>query len=248
MAKIRHVAVMVKDAKTLKEFYEQAFGFEQCYGPSASNSYMVIDGTFNIALLQVRQGKSEITGTHRADGGEADQRLGINHFGFVVDDVDQTVQAVGAELKHGENPQDGRPAEMRVFDPWGNGFDLSARGYFGREEVRLPAVRHLAVQTDKPGEMAAFYGSKVGLHAAGSDPDGTVCLTDGLIHCSFVPRGRTEKKGVQYYGIQVDSWEATAARFKAMGVPFTPPADPDGEVEMRDPEGNLLVLSQRGWG
>ena len=28
MAKIRHVAVMVKDAKTLKEFYEQAFGLD----------------------------------------------------------------------------------------------------------------------------------------------------------------------------------------------------------------------------
>ena len=50
---------------------------------------------------------------------------------------------------------------MRVYDDWGNGFDLSARGYFGREEQRLPAVRQVVLQADHPGEVADFFKSKL---------------------------------------------------------------------------------------
>src|SRR5256714_7121436 len=132
MAKIRHVAFMVKNPKALRDFYVQGFGFEQCY-ESKTGSVMVTDGLFNLALLQIRGADADVVGTHRADGGEADQRPGINHFGFVVDSVDETLSRLGGDLKRGQNPQDGRPAEMRVVDPWGNNFDLSSRGYFGRE-------------------------------------------------------------------------------------------------------------------
>src|ERR687884_26693 len=110
VAKIRHVAMMVKDAKRLRDFYVEGFGFEECYH-SASDSYMVTDGLFNLALLKIRPNDSPLAGTHRADGGEADQRPGINHFGFVVDSVEEILERVGDDLKHGVNPQDGRPAE-----------------------------------------------------------------------------------------------------------------------------------------
>src|SRR5947209_4662268 len=156
MAKIRHVAFMMKEPKKVMEFYEEGLGFEQCY-ESQSGSVMVTDGLFNLALLQIRPGESDVVGTHREDSGEADQRQGINHYGFVVDSVDETLERLGDDLKHGENPQDGRPAEMRVFDPWGNAFDLSSRGFFGREEKRLPAVRQITVQADRPNEVADFY-------------------------------------------------------------------------------------------
>src|SRR5712692_10598562 len=116
MATIRHVAFMTKDPKKLRDFYEQGFGFEECYS-SESGAFMVMDGLFNLALLPIREGESEVEGTHRADGGEADQRPGINHFGFVVDSVEEILERVGDDLKRGVNPQDGRPAEMRVYDP-----------------------------------------------------------------------------------------------------------------------------------
>lgn len=248
MAKIRHVAFMVRDAEALKDFYERAFGFEQCYGPSASNSYMVMDGTFNLALLQVRGADSEVVGTHRADGGEANQAPGINHFGFVVDSVEEALTRVGAEdLKHGQNPQDGRPAEMRVFDPWGNGFDLSARGYFGREEERLPAVRHVVVQADDPEAVAEFYTTRLDLAPQGRGEGGSVELGDGLISLSVVPKGPLAKSGIQYIGIQIDGWDETAWRFEAMGRSLPVPQRKDGQVTIEDPEGNLIVLSQKGW-
>jgi catechol 2,3-dioxygenase-like lactoylglutathione lyase family enzyme len=246
MAKIRHVAFMINDPPILRDFYEKGFGFEQCY-ESASGAIMVMDGTFNLALLKIREGESEVVGTHRADGGESDQRPGINHFGFVVDSVDEILQRVGSALKHGENPQDGRPAEMRIEDPWGNKFDLSARGFFGREEVRLPAVRQVVVQVDRPNEVADFYKDKLDLKEEGRGSDGSVYLGDGLIHLALVQEGLTHKRGVQYIGIQIDDWDATAERFKALGRSLAIPKDRDAELPLRDPEGNLVVLSQRGW-
>lgn len=247
MAKIRHVAFMINDPEKVRDFYVQGFGFEQCYA-SASGAIMVMDGTFNVALLKIREGESEIVGTHRADGGEADQTPGINHYGFVVDSVEETLDRVGRGLKHGVNPQDGRPAEMRVEDPWGNKFDLSARGFFGREEVRLPAVRQLVVQADRPAEVAEFYREKLELVEQGRRADGTVLLGDGLIQMAVVQEGLTNKRGVQYIGIQIDDWKKTADRFRAMGRTLPIPADPNAEVAIRDPEGNLLLVSQRGWG
>src|ERR1051325_2712953 len=192
MAKIRHVAFMIKDTAKTRDFYQQAFGFEECYA-SKSGAFMVMDGTFNIAILPILGTQSETVGTHRADGGEADQRAGINHYGFVVDSVEEILERVGPDLKHGVNPQDGRPAEMRVYDPWGNAFDLSSRGFFGREEVKLPAVRQLVVQSDRPNEVADFYKTNLELKDEGQSPDGSEHLGDGLIHMSLVQEGLTDK-------------------------------------------------------
>jgi len=241
---------MVHDPDTLKDFYEKGFGFEQCYR-GESGAIMVMDGLFNLALLKIRDdgtnSDAEVLGTHRADGGEADQTPGINHFGFVVDSVDEILQRVGPELKHGVNPQDGRPAEMRVEDPWGNKFDLSARGFFGREEANLPGVRQVCVQTDHPHEVAEFYVDKLELKEEGRAPDGSVYLNDGIVHMSLVQEGLTAKKGIQYIGIQVDDWDALSERFKAMGRPLPSRPSKDVDVPIRDPEGNLLVLSEKGW-
>ncbi len=247
MAKIRHVAMMVNDAAKMRDYYSQGFCFEQCYGPSASGSIMVMDGLFNLALLQVRPGESDVVGTHRADGGEVHQELGVNHFGFVVDNIQESLDRIDKNLKHGENPQDGRPAEMRVVDPWGHNFDLSSRGYFGREDVRLPAIRNVVVQTEEAESMAEFYKAKLDLTEERRGADGSVYLSDGLIHMALVPKGLTDKQGIQYIGIQVDDWDEAAKRFQAMGQPFEVPADRTAEAQVRDPEGNLLVLSQKGW-
>jgi catechol 2,3-dioxygenase-like lactoylglutathione lyase family enzyme len=64
---------------------------------------------------------------------------------------------------------------------------------------------------------------------------------------AVMQEGLTPKTGIQYIGIQVDSWEATAERFAAAGQQLPKPAHPDEDVVVRDPEGNLLVLSERGW-
>jgi len=242
MAKIRHVAMMVHNPKLLRDYYVQGFGFEPCY-ESKTGSIMVTDGLFNLALLQIRGVDSEMVGTHRADGGEANQAPGINHFGFVVDSVDATLERIGGDLKHGENPQDGRPAEMRVVDPWGNNFDLSSRGFFGREEKRVPAIRQVIVQADDPAAVAAFFTEKLELQEEGTDAEGGVALGDGHVHLAIVPQGLTAKRGIQAIGIQVEDWAALRERFTAMGQTLPMVASDDAEITVQDPEGNVLVLS-----
>ena len=37
-------------------------------------------------------------------------------------------------------------------------------------------------------------------------------------------------------------------RFKAMELTFPVPANRNGEATLCDPEGNLLILSEKGWG
>jgi catechol 2,3-dioxygenase-like lactoylglutathione lyase family enzyme len=246
MGKIRHVAFMIKDPPKVRDFYEQGFGFERCY-ESASGSLMVMDGLFNLALLKIRDGASQVMGTHREDGGEAIQTPGINHFGFVVDSVDETLGKLGSDLKQGQNPQDGRPAEMRVFDPWGNGFDLSARGYFGREEKRLPAVRQVVVQADRPNEVAEFYQENLELNEVRKLSDGSILLGDGYIQLALVQEGLTNKRGIQSIGIQVEDWDEIAERFHGMGQTLQLPRDKNQDLTIRDPEGSLLVLSHKGW-
>ena len=244
MAKIRHVAFMVKDPVRMLEWYQRGFGFEQCY--ESKYARMALDGLFNIALIQPREGEAEVVGTHRADGGEPDQRLGINHFGFLVDSVEDTLERL-PDLKHGQNPQDGRPAEMRVYDDWGNAFDLAARGYFGREEKRLPAVRQVVLQADHPDEVADFFKSKLELEEVDRAPDGSVALSDGYIRLDVVEEGILPKNGIQYIGIQIDSWEALEARFKEMGEQLPKRAPNQTEMRIRDPEGNPIMLSEHGW-
>jgi hypothetical protein len=137
---------------------------------------------------------------------------------------------------------------MRVEDPWGNKFDLSARGFFGREEVRLPAVRQVVVQVERPDEVAEFYKSNLDLEEKRRGSDGSIYLGDGLIEMALVQEGLTSKRGVQYIGIQIEDWQATAERFKEIGYAFPVPRNKDADVTQRDPEGNLLVISQKGWG
>lgn len=245
MAKIRHVAYMVKDPVKMLDWYQRGFGFEECY--SSEFARMALDGLFNIALIRPREGESEVIGTHRADGGEANQKPGINHFGFVVDSVEATLDRLDSSLEHGENPQDGRPAEMRVYDHWGNAFDLAARGYFGREEKRLPAVRQVVLQADRPGEVAEFYKSALELEETGRAPDGSVILSDGYIRFDLVEEGIVPKTGIQYIGIQIDDWAALEARFKAMGEQLPRRGEHQAELRIHDPEGNLIVLSEKGW-
>jgi catechol 2,3-dioxygenase-like lactoylglutathione lyase family enzyme len=246
VGKIRHVAFMIKEPKKVSEFYQQGFGFEECY-ESKTGSRMVLDGLFNVALLQIRPNASAVVGTHREDGGEANQTPGINHFGFVIDNLDETLAKIGSDLKQGQNPQDGRPAEMRVYDPWGNSFDLSARGYFGREEKRLPAVRQVVVQADRPNEVAEFYQENLGLNEVRKISDGSVILGDGHIQLALVQEGLTNKRGIQSLGLQIEDWDEVAERFHAMGQSLQVPRDKNQDITVRDPEGNLLVLSLKGW-
>src|SRR6266508_2140801 len=205
MAKLRHVAFIVKDPDKLYEFYHHLFGVEKVRrGPTGA--IHVIDGLFNLAFLKQNVSDSPVINTHRADGEEIDQVQGINHYGFLVDNVEQALSRLDVSLQRGETPQNGRPAEMRFIDPWGNKVDLSARGFLGREEKKLPGVRYVVVQTERPERAAEFYKSVFELREIRNAPDGSVRLSDGDITLELSKQQSIEKPGIQYFGFQVEDW------------------------------------------
>ena len=185
--------------------------------------------------------------THRADGEEIDQKQGINHYGFLVDNTEQTLGRLDGSLQRGDTPQNGRPAEMRIIDPWGNKVDLSARGFLGREEKKLPGVRYMVVQADAPEKAAEFYKTVFDLKEIRTAADGSIRLTDGDITLDLTQKKTIDKSGIQYFGVQVENWSQVKGRFKDVGLELSYPEAGETEVRFNDPEGNVFAVSEKGW-
>lgn len=119
MAKIRHVAITAKDPEKLSEFYRTTFDLKEVHrGELREDKRQAIylsDGYINLAILPAR-----------------DRAEGINHFGFQVDDIEETgkiAMAAGARQDLVEKPRDGRFAEFGIKDPVGVPVDLSEAGW-----------------------------------------------------------------------------------------------------------------------
>src|SRR6202035_426884 len=124
-ARIRHIALCVKDIKATADFYEKAFGLKRTpirEGATAWNCYLS-DGEVNLALLQY---KGEI------GAGVPKGFVGIHHFGFQCDDLpaqQEKVEAAGGEFFFdlGEPEDDG--FERKFKDPNGIIFDINWKGW-----------------------------------------------------------------------------------------------------------------------
>ena len=253
MAKLRHIAFISPDPKLLSDFYQKHFGFEEIK-VFPSTSRMVIDGLFNLAFLKRRDKASEVVGTHRTDGAELEREPGLHHYGFVVDDLQQAVAKLPRTLTRGVSPQasDGvsgpegaRPAEMRFVDPWGNNVDLSSRGFLGREEKKLPAVRLAVLSVPDPDTAMDFYQSQFNLDLLGRADDGSIRLSDGTITILLTKDQFRAKRGIQSLGIETADLAALKESLHGAGVPTSESSL--GQLQFKDPEGNLVVVSERGW-
>lgn len=134
MAKLRHIALSVKDVATARQFFEQAFDMEMV-GESANGAVYLSDGTMNIALLN-RKG--------RPLGWEGDGEFyGIDHFGMWVEDIEQAceqVEAAGATHLMGNRTGDPNSFyEVKYRDPMGNVFDITTSGWKGAVKDVKPA-------------------------------------------------------------------------------------------------------------
>jgi catechol 2,3-dioxygenase-like lactoylglutathione lyase family enzyme len=253
MGKLRHIAFISQEPKRLSDFYQNFFGFEECR-VFPSGSRMVIDPLFNLAFLKQAAAQVTVSGTHRADGSETELTVGIHHYGFMVNNLEEAVAKLPPNLTRGANPQisagisgpeAARPAEVRFIDPWGNNVDLSSRGYLGREEQRLPGVRLLAVHVPDLEKACAFYKGQFDLQVARRDSDGAVCLSDGIATLLLTNQQSRPKSGVQYFGIQVNDLVSLKKRLQESEIQISE-AGPD-RIELTDPEGNRVLISESGW-
>ena len=78
MAKIKHIAIRTVDVEKTSTFYKEVFGLHQV--GLGQNGVYLSDGHLNLAILK----------SHR-EGEEGPSGLGIEHLGFQVEDVDETL-------------------------------------------------------------------------------------------------------------------------------------------------------------
>jgi len=120
LPRVAHIAFNALDPTGIMQFYELLFGFCELdtsferRNQERKNRFMG-DGTTNLAIHPFYNGAPE--------GHE--YRFGVNHFGFLVSDMDAKLDSFSREIEVAKRP-DSRPyAEYRLQDPEGNRFDLS---------------------------------------------------------------------------------------------------------------------------
>ncbi len=127
MARIRHIALVVRDLEATADFYQKAFGLERSElseGPTARRIYMS-DGHVNLALLQY---KGE-TGSGLKDPSGF---VGVHHFGFQVDDLpkqQKQIEKAGGQFFFDLGDPDDDDFERKFKDPNGIIFDINWKGW-----------------------------------------------------------------------------------------------------------------------
>ena len=134
MAKLRHIALSVKNVEESAKFFMEAFDLEKV-GGSAKGTVYLSDGIINIALLN-RDGKPQ--------GWESeDEFYGIDHFGMWVDDPEAAcakAEAAGATYVMGNKSGDPNSFyEIKYRTPEGTIFDITGGGWRGAVKDVKPA-------------------------------------------------------------------------------------------------------------
>jgi lactoylglutathione lyase len=134
MAKLRHIAISVRDPEAAAKFFETAFGMRRA-GDAMRGVYMT-DGLMNVAFLNF--GDEPIAGFE-------DQKnvCGLIHFGMWVDSLAETdakVRAAGGAYLTGRKETDPNVFyEVKYKTPEGIVFDLTESGWKGAVKDVVPA-------------------------------------------------------------------------------------------------------------
>ncbi|MGH7827921.1 MAG: VOC family protein, partial [Candidatus Binatia bacterium] len=117
--RIRHIAYNALDPEMMLRFYAQVLGLREV--PSSyerrkqgQDNRFAGDGKTNLAIHPFY---------NRLEGHEA--RIGINHIGFLVSDMQAIMTELSSVLKIAPRPSTRPYAEFRFRDPEGNALDLS---------------------------------------------------------------------------------------------------------------------------
>ena len=134
MAKLRHIAIAVKDPEKAARFFEQAFGMTRA--GSAMRGVYLTDGVMNVALLNFAD--EPVPGFETQKDYE-----GIIHFGMWVDSVDEIdgkVKAAGGSYMTGRKETNPNVFyEVKYKTPEGIVFDVTENGWKGAVKDVVPA-------------------------------------------------------------------------------------------------------------
>jgi catechol 2,3-dioxygenase-like lactoylglutathione lyase family enzyme len=238
-AKLVHIAVRSAEPRSLANFYKDAFGLKEVL--SNRRAVDLWDGYLFLAI----------------NPPSANGPMGLNHFGFVVDDVD----ALRPVLRDaGASKVEARPAgrsftDWRVHDPEGNPIDLSSRGYntiphdqlqASADDRSMVAVRRLVALSPRPQELAQFYTAVFGMETIESSAT-KVVLSDGVMQLVLLNFEPNPEQGLYCYGF-AGSENGPAALQRLASQELTISWEPDWvdggkrQAQVVDPEANRLTI------
>jgi len=138
-AKLRHIAIAVKDPEKTAQFFEKAFGMTRA-GKAMRGVYLT-DGIINVALLDF--GEEPVPGFETQKGYE-----GIIHFGMWVDnteEADRRIKEAGGSHMTGRFEKDPNVFyEVKYKTPEGIVFDVTGNGWRGAVKEVVPAKAQAA--------------------------------------------------------------------------------------------------------
>jgi len=131
MARLRHIAVCVKDLDKAAKFYEDVFEFKKIAREDLEigSAIYMSDGVINMALLN-------FVGSAGSDLADAKNFVGAHHFGIQVEDLVETqkrIEAAGGKFFFDLGDERTGNFERKFKDPDGVIFDISKHGWQGTD-------------------------------------------------------------------------------------------------------------------
>jgi catechol 2,3-dioxygenase-like lactoylglutathione lyase family enzyme len=234
MPELRRLAVAAQNPARLVEFYRTVFGLAEV--GAANGSVFLSDGDFNLALIPASDSPRE----------------GLSYIAFQMARLESIekklalVQYAGGITETRGDPE----IEYGIQDPDGNRIGLCKRAFDTSYERGPVPIRHIALFTGKPQKLADFYATVFGMKAVDRTDRSSIFVSDGTINLALLYQRAEEKIGLNHFGFHVRNNEeirARAERAGALGSGKRPDRIPFAEYRLRDPEGNGIDISEKGW-
>jgi hypothetical protein len=109
----------------------------------------------------------------------------------------------------------------------------------------MPRIQHLAIRSDNPERLARYYEDVFGWTRITSATGG-VQMSDGHINIAIFDLGGDN--GIDHFGVKLESMDEVAAGLaKHNSTPRRKPPGRAAEYGIKDPDGNRIDLSVRGF-
>jgi catechol 2,3-dioxygenase-like lactoylglutathione lyase family enzyme len=122
--------------------------------------------------------------------------------------------------------------------------------------IDVSRLNYLTIMSDDPARLKDWYQRWFGFEEYNRGQDGTVYVTDGYFSVGLLQRGAAEEDdqtpGIHHFGFQVDDILEVERNLEdfdpSIRIERRPSADPYAQYRLRDPEGIVVDLSERGYG
>jgi catechol 2,3-dioxygenase-like lactoylglutathione lyase family enzyme len=119
MPRIKHIALTTKDPERVAAFYRDAFGMQEIRR-APNGAVFLTDGYINLAILNWKTEKSADVGPNGPN------YSGIHHFGFEVEDLNET--AMKLERANGKKLEQKEGLDMEMAAAGHRNFEMKWAG------------------------------------------------------------------------------------------------------------------------